>query len=172
MIYSDNEYLDENEELKKILMETCIKFSSLSKCAAKQVCCLLYKNGNIVSIGVNGSIPGTVNCCDKFKKINGVWHKRDYGVIGSPWCICKDQEEHHIWSSYNEVHGEVNAITKASGNVEGATAFVTYSPCKDCAKLLAISGIRKIYYVKEYDNFYNVFNFLKSKGINLEKMEV
>ena len=153
MLYNENEYLDKNEELKKILMKTAFNFAELSKCSAKKVGCILYKEGNIISIGINGSLPGTINCCDKFKKINGIWHTRNYRNPNAEWIVCEDQEAHHIWSSFNEVHSEVNAVTKALVSVEGSTAFITHSPCRDCAKLLAISGIRKIYYNIAYDDF-------------------
>lgn len=172
MLYNENEYLDNNEELKKILMKTAFNFADLSKCAAKKVCCLLYKNGNIISIGINGSLPGTINCCDKFKKINGIWYTRNYKVPDAEWEVCEDQEQHHKWSSFNEVHAEVNAVTKTLVPIEDSTVFITHSPCRDCAKLLAISGVRRIYYNIEYDDFYTIKEFLSSKGIDLIRVVI
>lgn len=167
MNYCDKEYLDENIIVLQKLMETALNFSELSKCAAKKVCCILYKNGNIISLGLNGTSPGTINCCDKFKKVNGVWYSRKQG---SYWSECEDQEEHHYWSNYNEIHAEINAISKALVPVEDSVAILTHSPCFNCAKAFLTFGIRKIYYRYEYDDFENVKNFLKSQNIELIKI--
>lgn len=162
-MYKDKNYLDNHPEFIKILMETTINFAKLSKCAAKGVCCLLYKEGNIISIGLNGTAPGSFNCNDLFKKENGKWYnKTENGLI-----LCKDQEEHHNWSLYNEIHAEVNAISKALVSVDGAVAFVNYSPCFNCAKTLVAFGITKIYYNKKYDDFDKVCEFLVSQGIDV-----
>ena len=162
-MYCDEDYLVEKPMVLKKLMETAMSFSELSKCAAKKVCCILYKNGNIISLGLNGTSPGTVNCCEKFTKINGVWNTIKAGVI-SP---CETQDDHYFWSLYNEIHAEMNAISKALVPVQGATAIVTHAPCLNCAKAFLAFGINRIYYKNKYDDFDNVFNFLKSQNIEL-----
>lgn len=166
MKYCDNEYLNEKPEVVNILMNTAINFSSLSKCAAKKVCCILYKDGNIISLGINGTSPGSVNCEDKFKKVNGQWYIKNPFDPLSAWELC-DDECHHEWSLYNEVHAEINAISKALVPVAGSVAIVTHSPCWNCAKSFVAFGISKVYYKYKYDDFDNVNNYLKMQGIDL-----
>ena len=50
-------------------------------------------------------------------------------------------------------HAEANAITKIarSGNSsEGATIYVTTSPCIECAKLIIQSGIKRVVFSEKY----------------------
>ena len=163
MQYCDNEYLNENPIVVKKLMDTAVSFSELSKCAAKKVCCILYKDGNIISIGINGTTPGSVNCCDKFKKINGEWYYKN----NNEWIKSDNQEIHSLWSSYNEIHAELNAISKALVPVTGSVAFITHSPCPNCAKSLVAFGIRKIYFRFKYDDYENVKGYLEVQNIEL-----
>ena len=168
-MYCDKEYLNEKPEVVKILMDTALNFSKLSKCAAKKVCCILYKDGNIISLGINGTSPGTVNCEDKFRKINGEWYTKDPFDPCASWKLC-DSEDHHIWSSYNEIHAETNAISKALVNVENSVAILTHSPCWNCAKMFVAFKISKIYFKYEYDDFENVYEFLKMQNIEMIKV--
>ena len=50
--------------------ETYIKiadeYAKHSKCAARKVACVLVKDNNIIGVGVNGTLSGKTNCCDKF----------------------------------------------------------------------------------------------------------
>lgn len=119
-----------------------------SKCAAKQVGCLLVRDNNILAIGINGTFPKAENCNEKFKKKHGIWWKSSQeskGGIGyTRWIKCLDQDEHHKWSLINEVHAEMNAVAKVHKNgvsIEGATAYITHSPCFNCAKELYVHGI-------------------------------
>lgn len=147
-----------------------------SKCAAKKVGCILVRDGNILATGVNGTFPKAKNCCDMFRKKNGVWYmSRDSKVyvpetatkgryeIKREWIKCLDQEAHHKWSLINEVHAEMNALAKANRNgtsVVGATAYITHSPCYNCAKSLYSFGIDKIIYDESYDGIEEVQDLL------------
>ena len=51
------------------------------------------------------------------------------------------------------IHAELNSILNYNGyikNLEGATLYVTVSPCTECAKVLIQVGIKTIYYLEEY----------------------
>jgi len=154
-------------------MKTALLFSEESKCAAKKVACLLVKNKAIISVGINGSAPGATNCCDKFKKVNGVWCRilDKSGHVA----VCKDQEEHHKWSLLYETHAEINALGKTNQlgiSTKGAVAYITHSPCHDCAKALATAGIETIVYLEEFDNLEEVAKALGQYGIAIYKLEV
>jgi dCMP deaminase len=149
----DTESLKDPYRWPVSFMKAALEFSAHSKCAAKKVACILVDEDtkNIVSIGVNGTLPGLPNCSDLFRKEGGSWEKRN--KIGE-WIPCDDALEHFFWSKKNEVHAEINALAKASRRgipTEGLSAFVTYSPCNSCSLSLAASGIKRVYYIDEYD---------------------
>lgn len=163
--------------------ETFIKSLELyeqhSKCSAKQVACILVKDNNILSIGINGTLPGKENCCNKFKKENNIWYKRvnngytnifDYSTN---WKRCEDNE-HSEWSKLNEVHAEMNAIKKATQDghfdLHGSTAYITYSPCYNCCKMLVLFGIKRIVFKNLYDDWDEVKRFLELNNIEFYQL--
>jgi dCMP deaminase len=159
------------DEWDRVYMEIAEKVATQSKCSAKKVGCLIVRDNNILSIGINGTFSGALNCCDRFRKIDGVWYEREH-VNNQPtaWKICQNQESHYKWSLIHEVHAEMNALAKANKNgvdVTGATAYVTHSPCYNCAKNLYTFGIRKIYYKNSYDDIKDVKELLSDFDISL-----
>jgi len=96
-----------------------------SYCKRRQVGALLVKDGAIISDGFNGTPSGFENVCE------------DENNVSKPYVL----------------HAEANAITKiarSSQNSDGATLYVTASPCIDCAKLIIQSGIRRVVYGENY----------------------
>ena len=96
-----------------------------SYCTRRQVGALIVKNKMIISDGYNGTPSGFENICE------------DENGVTKPYVL----------------HAEANAITKIarSGNSsEGATMYVTASPCIECAKLIIQSGIRRVVYGEKY----------------------
>jgi dCMP deaminase len=70
------------------------------------------------------------------------------------------------------LHAEENAITKLARSTEtgeGATAFITHSPCLSCAKLLYSSGIIGVYYTHPYRNTEGL-DFLKKCKMRIDKL--
>ncbi|MCD7713827.1 MAG: dCMP deaminase family protein [Prevotella sp.] len=96
-----------------------------SYCKRRQVGCLIVKNKMIISDGYNGTPSGFENVCE------------DASGVTFPYVL----------------HAEANAITKvarSSNNSDGATLYVTSSPCIECAKLIIQSGIRRVIYGENY----------------------
>ena len=107
-----------------------------SHCVRKQVGAVIVKDKRIISIGYNGTPSGYINCDEVFDKNNF------------------DPEEHHKFSTNNEIHAEINAIIYAAKNsvsLENSTLYVTTSPCHDCAKFIVAAGIKNVIYDKLYD---------------------
>lgn len=50
------------------------------------------------------------------------------------------------------VHAEMNAIAASRQDLRGATLYVTWSPCRECAKAIITAGIRRVVYRHEYRN--------------------
>jgi dCMP deaminase len=99
-----------------------------STCDRKRVGAVLVRDKTILSTGYNGSIRGMAHCDE-------VGHMMD-----GDHCVAT-------------IHAEANAIIQAARNgvrVEGATLYVTASPCWNCFKMLANAGIRRIVYSERY----------------------
>lgn len=146
--------------------------SQESKCCSWKVGAVIEKNGRIISTGYNGSPAGGVNCCDHAAEQNWTKIVTDPARMTHKIILAKEHREaHSAWSKVNEIHAELNAILFAARNgssIEGATMYVTLSPCPDCAKAIAQSGIKKLVYCETYDkNIPGWDDILKSAGIEV-----
>lgn len=154
----------------KTFINSLSLYEQHSKCSAKQVACILVKDNNILSIGINGTLSGKTNCNEKFKKQNGQWYKKE----DNSWKLC-EKNEHSEWSKLNEIHAEMNAIKKATQgngfNLEGVTAYISYSPCFNCCKMLVLFGIKRIIFKNEYDDWKQVKEFLELNNVEALKWE-
>ncbi len=100
-------------------------WSENSYCKRRQVGALIVKDKSIISDGYNGTPSGFENRCE---------------------------DEENVTKPY-VLHAEANAITKvakSSNSSEGATLYVTASPCIECAKLIIQAGIRRVVYTEQY----------------------
>lgn len=152
--------------------------SQESKCCSWKVGAVIEKGGRIISTGYNGSPSGGVNCCDHSEEKG--WLKttqRPNGLTFKSFTGLNAQfrEEHSAWAASNEIHAELNSIIYAAKNgisINGATMYVTLSPCPDCAKAIAQSGIKKLVYAETYDrNKPGWDKILQDSGIEVTKYE-
>jgi len=119
-------------------LDICNIMSKRSKCKSRQVCAIATRNNRIIATGINGSLSGFQNCCDKFPN-----YTEEH-----------DREEHHAWSLLYEAHAEDNLVSEFSKNhisSIGATVYVNLQPCPKCTIRLAGIGIDRIVYSKKYD---------------------
>jgi dCMP deaminase len=122
--------------MKLFFLKTALLLSQESKCVSYKVGCLIVKDKRILSTGYNGTAPGFPNC-------NTIFRKETF-----------DREKHHAFSDKYEIHAEMNAILFAAKNdlsIDGCELYTTVHPCDQCLKNLIQSGIKKIYYVFDYD---------------------
>ena len=71
------------------------------------------------------------------------------------------------------LHAEANAILKVAGSTqscEGATLYITLSPCKECSKLIHQSGIKRVVYHQGYKDESGL-EFLLKAGVEVELIE-
>ena len=116
-----------------------------SYCKRRQVGALIVKNKMIISDGYNGTPSGFSNICE------------DEDGLTIPYVL----------------HAEANAITKiarSSNSSEGATMYVTTSPCIECAKLIIQAGITRVVYKDEY-RLTDGVDLLRKAGIEVEKVD-
>ena len=95
------------------------------------------------------------------------------GYNGTPSGFENVCEEDGVTKPY-VLHAEANAITKvakSSNSSEGATLYITDSPCMECAKLIIQAGIKRVVYAREY-RITDGADLLRRAGIQVDKIEV
>ena len=113
-----------------------------SYCRRRQVGALVVKDKMIISDGYNGTPSGFENVCE------------DETGTTFPYVL----------------HAEANAITKlarSSNNSDGATLYVTASPCIECSKLIIQAGIRRVVYAEKY-RLTDGVDLLEKAGVKVE----
>ena len=126
-------------------LKMALEWAKLSHCKRRQVGALIVKKRMIISDGFNGTPTGFDN-------------------------ICEDDNNYTKWYV---LHAEANAIMKVSASTqssEGATLYITLSPCKECSKLIFQSGIKRLVYHKEYKDNSGI-EFLKKAGLKITHIE-
>ena len=120
------------------------EWSKLSYCKRRQVGALIVKDKMIISDGYNGTPTGFENTCE-------------------------DDEGNTKWYV---LHAEANAILKVASSTQGcqgATLYITMSPCKECSKLVHQAGIKRIVYLNEYKDNSGIA-FLEKAGITIQQI--
>lgn len=116
---------EKQEILDKRYLRMATIWAENSYCVRRKVGAIIVKNQMIISDGYNGTPSGFENVCED-----------EYGLT-KPYVL----------------HAEANAITKvarSNNSSDGATLYVTASPCLECAKLIIQSGIRRVVYNELY----------------------
>ena len=121
----DNSTNSKQAALDKRYIRMANIWAENSYCQRRQVGALIVKDKMIISDGYNGTPSGFEN-------------------------ICEDETNH---TKPYVLHAEANAITKiarSNYSSEGATMYVTASPCIECAKLIIQAGIKRVIYSEKY----------------------
>ncbi|MCQ2346716.1 MAG: dCMP deaminase family protein [Paludibacteraceae bacterium] len=117
--------MDKQTQRDYLYMRMARTWAENSYCVRRQVGALLVKGNMIISDGYNGTPSGFENQCE------------DENNVSKPYVL----------------HAEANAITKvarSNNSSDGATLYVTTSPCMECSKLIIQAGIRRVVYGEEY----------------------
>jgi dCMP deaminase len=142
------------EKFKRAYIKTAQTFAELSSARRLHVGAIVVKDDRIISIGYNGMPAGWDNNCEDETRYE------DGGII--------------LKTKPEVLHAETNAIAKLAKSTEsgfGADIFITHAPCLDCAKLIYQSGIRAVYYGKDYRDSAGV-NFLLKSGVTVEQLPI
>jgi dCMP deaminase len=116
-----------------------------SYCKRRKVGALIVKDRMIISDGYNGTPSGFENICE---------------------------DENNETKAY-VLHAEANAITKvakSNNSSEGATLYVTDSPCIECAKLIIQAGIKRVVYSRKY-RITDGLELLERAGIQVDYLD-
>ncbi len=133
------------EDLDKRYLRMARIWAENSYCQRRKVGALIVKNNMIISDGYNGTPSGFENVCE------------DENGVTKPYVL----------------HAEANAITKiarSGNNSDGATLYVTASPCIECAKLIIQAGIRRVVYGENY-RLTDGIDLLKRAGVEVRLEE-
>lgn len=125
-------------------MTLALEVAKASYCERKKVGALIVKGDNVIAIGYNGTISGFPNVC----------------------------ELQDGTTRPDVLHAESNAIAKcakSSNSSDGATLYVTLSPCFECAKIIIQSGIKEVIYLEKYRNLEGL-NLLTKSNINVQQV--
>lgn len=117
--------LDKQELLDKRYLRITRIWAENSYCRRRKVGAIIVKDSMIISDGFNGTPSGFENVCE------------DENGTTKPYVL----------------HAEANAITKvarSNNSSDGATLYVTASPCLECSKLIIQSGIKRVVFNELY----------------------
>ena len=134
-------------------MKTARLFAEHSSAVRKKVGAVIVKDDRIISIGYNGMPSGWDNTCEELKP---------QSFPHEPALVTKPEV----------LHAESNAIAKlakSSESGDGASMFITCSPCIDCAKMIYQSGIKEVFYGEKYRDNAGI-EFLYKCGINVREI--
>ena len=122
------------------------EWGNLSYCERRKVGALIVKNNRIISDGYNGTPSGFEN-------------------------FCEDDDGYTKWYV---LHAEANAITKVASSTQscdGATLYITLSPCKQCSKLIYQAKIKRLVYAVQYKDTSGI-EFLKKAGVIVDHIKI
>ena len=122
-------------------LKMAAEWGKLSYCERKKVGALIVKNNMIISDGYNGTPSGLEN-------------------------YCEDEDGYTKWYV---LHAEANAITKIASSTQssdGATLYISLSPCKECSKLIHQAKIKRVVFNQAYKDKSGL-DFLEKAGIEL-----
>lgn len=137
--------IEKQHKYDQAYLKMAREWAKLSYCKRKQVGALVVKNRMIISDGYNGTPTGFENCCE-------------------------DDEGNTKWYV---LHAEANALTKiarSNNSADGATLYITLSPCKECSKLIHQAGIIRLVYIHEYKDTSGI-EFLRHAGVEITHIE-
>ena len=136
---------EKQKKYDKAYMKMAHTWGELSHCERKKVGALIVKDRMIISDGYNGTPSGFENECE---------------------------DENH-YTKWYVLHAEANAILKVAASTqscEGATLYITLSPCRECSKLIHQAGIKRVVYSLTYKDRSGL-DFLEKAGVNLIQVD-
>ena len=138
--------IEKQLKLDERYLRMAMVWSENSYCTRRQVGALLVKDKMIISDGYNGTPSGFENVCE------------DKNNKTKPYVL----------------HAEANAITKvakSNNSSEGATLYVTSSPCLECSKLIIQAGIKRVVFSESY-RINDGVDLLERAGVMVVKVDL
>ena len=128
-------------------MDMAERFGQTSESTRLSVGCIIVKEEGIISEGVIGQPPK--------------WHTE----------VCEGEDGKTLDTVR---HAEVAALEKMQNKTEtvkGSTAFISHSPCKNCAIKLHSAGVKEVYF-RHFYRSNDGLDYLLKKGITPFKIPI
>lgn len=129
-----------------------------STCKRAKVGAVIVRDKNILATGYNGAPAGLAHCTE----------------VGCLIYESKTPSGEIEENCYRTIHAEINAIAQAAKNgvsIRDAAIYVTHTPCIHCMKVLINTGIKHIFYERDY-KANTVRELLASTDVVMKKVEV
>lgn len=138
------------EEFDKKMIDLATREGVKSSDWYRQVGGVVVKEGRIILVGHNRHVP----------------YEDLPNQNGDPRANFKQGINIELSTSLHSEAGLIAEAAKRGLSLEGAHLYVTDFPCPPCAKLVAYSGIKKLYYHQGYGVLDGV-SILKSQGVEI-----
>lgn len=131
-------------EIDKKYMRMAQIWATNSKAIRKQVGCLVVKDRTIIADGYNGTPSGMDNACEDSEGKTNWW----------------------------VLHAETNALMKLAGSTQsskGSTIYLTFSPCKNCSKLILQAGVARVVFLERHSDLSGL-DLLQKNGVVVDEL--
>ena len=159
------------DKFVNLYMDWAKRCAELSHARRLHVGAVVVKDDTVISYGYNGMPAGWDNDCE-----NTVFVLDEESMGTDMISLGYSRTENGNWVKLKTkpevLHAESNAIAKlakSSNSGLGASIFVTHSPCMECSKLIAQSGISSVYYNENYRDDTGI-QFLRKSGVEVTKI--
>lgn len=128
---------------------------SRSTCDRGRPGCVIVKNKRILATGYAGSPIGLPHCDDAGHEMQKAIDEK--GNI-SEHCV-------------RTLHAELNAICQAAKfgiSIDGATVYIRFSPCYNCAKAIINTGIKRVVAAVDYHASKNTIRIFKKAKVKFD----
>jgi dCMP deaminase len=147
-----------NRKDKQYMQLCCSTAEIFSTCGKKKYAAVLVdKNDHIIGVGYNGGPRGFIHCED-----GGCPRYQQMSENGSNYDNCI------------AVHAEANALLHSDYSLEPVKIYVNGPPCFSCAKLIANSTVKQVYYMEDnnYKDWENIKSFLSKANVSTNQIEI
>ena len=149
------------------------RIGQMSHAVRCKVGAVVVKDRNILAFGYNGTPSGMNNCCENEEHKYPTQYESPlhYTDQGFRWDDLNERFT-KLTTKPEVLHAESNAIAKlarSTQSADGATVYVTLSPCFECAKLMIQSGIKRVVYKEKYRDEQPI-TFLKENNVEVEQI--
>jgi dCMP deaminase len=156
-----------------LYMDIALRAAQDSHAVRKKVGSVILTKSRGLYVGYNGTLPGMSNTCEEKIYNNGAGGWMDEVSFKEVYPYEDENGHYKLKTLEGVVHSEINSLCKMlkeGVSAEGATIFVTLSPCATCSSIIASSGIKKVVYYEEYRDTKGI-EMLRDFGVQVEQYE-
>ena len=148
--------MDERPTWDQYFMLITRQVADRSTCNRAKVGAVIVRDKNILATGYNGAPAGLPHCLD----------------VGCLIYESRTPSGEVEQNCFRCIHAEINAIAQAAKNgatIRDADIYITHTPCIHCLKVLINTGIRRVYYEREYKR-HTLDDLLRSSDVQIERV--